>query len=605
MTDTCTCGDVITKGGSRCDRCEALHVLGLEYGANDDEIKNAFRILAKVWHPDRFENDKMLRTIAEDKLKEFNSAFQLLSMSSSRRVPPSPSHGRSPSRPRPPEPQTEQPQPKPQEQKPRAEGQPDASLAYPNETVLNPRLFLRNAGQNKLQVSTVIHWRSQNGEGTYNYPPLSLKSNEVSVIDLGLLQDRSAIPANANWSNVTLSYTGKSADLVPVAVSYDSNQRYGLQSPFTEGTNRMFKGGMWHVDSTHNTLITTGNGGSEQTAAQVTLFYNGGQGHYRIEKLLVPGEQLLLDVGQLIRNQIPDSDRNVIPTETMTGSYELRDLDHPAVGLLYEGKLTIDKTYGHGSYGCGSCCGLYNPKLDPNPFSGPPSFDNQDSYLAEEQCTGYWDDFTRSAYSWQSTNTAVATLPTSMLHTVAVGTATGSALNLLQATHPAPRCPQTVMQGNQPVNVEIPDHLEVLSDTQQTVNCSPNPSSLSRIIIYRVDDATGARIQFPFSMRENVPTDIVSSCNGGVVQTGANCTLNTLYYPYLTGEFADGLSPGCPNSPTNTPCGFQFTNQQWQWCPIGGQPTSMGTIGADNVQNTIINVDGNILGFAPGTKFWK
>ena len=332
--------------------------------------------------------------------------------------------------------------------------QPDAALAYPKDTVLNPRLFLRNAGQNKLQVSAAIHWRSQDAEGTYNYPALNLQSNEVSVLDLGLLQDSRAIPPNANWSNVTLSYSGKSADLVPVAVSYDSKTRYGLQSPFTEGTNRMFKGGMWHVDSTHGTLITTGNGGSEKTAAQVTLFYGGGKSRYRIEKLLAPGQQLLLDVGQLIHNQIPDSDGNVIPPETMSGSYELRDLGHPAVGLLYEGKLTIDKTYGHASYGCGTCCGLYNPKLMPNPFSGPPSFDNQDSYLALEQCGGQWEDWTGTAYSWQSTNAAVATLPTSMLHTVAVGTATGSAQNLLQATHPAPRCPQTVMGGSQPVTVK-------------------------------------------------------------------------------------------------------------------------------------------------------
>lgn len=331
--------------------------------------------------------------------------------------------------------------------------QPDAALAYPRDTVLNPRLFLRNAGQNKLQVSAAIHWRSQDAEGTYNYPALNLKSNQVSVLDLGLLQDTGAIPASANWGNVTLSYAGKSADLVPVAISYDSKTRYGLQSPFTEGTNRMFKGGMWHVDSTHNTLITTGNGGSEKTTAQVTLFYNGGKNQYRVEKLLVPGQQLLLDVGQLIRNQIPDSDRNVIPPETMSGSYELRDLDHPAVGLLYEGKLTIDKTYGHASYGCGTCCGLYDTKLTPNPFDGPPSVYNQDSYLALEQCGGQWEDWTGTAYSWQSTNPGVATLPNSMLHTVAVGTATGSAQNLLQATHPAPRCPQAVMGGSQPVTV--------------------------------------------------------------------------------------------------------------------------------------------------------
>jgi hypothetical protein len=331
--------------------------------------------------------------------------------------------------------------------------QPGAALAYPQDTVLNPRLFLRNAGATNLQVSLAVDWRSGNSTGTYKYPAFSLRSNELRTVDIGLLQDSGAIPKNANWGNVTLSYTGKSSDLVPVAVSYDSKDRYGLQSPFTEGTNRLFKGGMWHVDSVHNSLITTGNGGSETTKAQVSLFYNGGKSQYRLEKVLAPGQQLLLDVGQLVHNQVPDSDGNVIPAETMTGSYELRDLDHPAVGLLYEGKLTIDKTYGHASYGCGTCCGLYNPKLDPNPFNGPQSIYNQDYYLALEQCGGQWEDWTGTAYSWQSSNTAVATLPNSVLYTVAVGSATGSAQNMLQATHPAPRCPVMAMQGSQLVTV--------------------------------------------------------------------------------------------------------------------------------------------------------
>ena len=109
MIDTCACGEVASKGGALCDRCAALHVLGLESGASDDEIKNAFRALAKVWHPDHFEGDKTFRTIAEEKFKEFNSACQLLTMPSSRRVLGKPSQGSSPSAPKPPEPQEQKP----------------------------------------------------------------------------------------------------------------------------------------------------------------------------------------------------------------------------------------------------------------------------------------------------------------------------------------------------------------------------------------------------------------------------------------------------------------------------------------------------------------
>jgi hypothetical protein len=63
---------------------------------------------------------------------------------------------------------------------------------------------------------------------------------------------------------------------------------------------------MWHVDAIHNTLIVTGNGDTKPTHAAMTLFYNGGKDSYTIEKPLQPGDQIWADVGQIIRNQVPD-----------------------------------------------------------------------------------------------------------------------------------------------------------------------------------------------------------------------------------------------------------------------------------------------------------
>jgi len=123
--------------------------------------------------------------------------------------------------------------------------------------------------------------------------------------------------------------------------------------------------------------------------------------------MLAPGQQLWLDVGHLVRDQVPDSDGHVLPPDTMTGSYELRDLDHAAVGRLYEGKLIVDKTFGHAAYGCGSCCGYADVVLNPSPFGGPPNIDNEDFIHATEQCGGSVYDFTSSGYSWGSSNTAV------------------------------------------------------------------------------------------------------------------------------------------------------------------------------------------------------
>ena len=50
-------------------------ILGVAKGASDDEIKKAFRQLAKKWHPDVNTNKKE----SEEKFKEINEAFQVLS----------------------------------------------------------------------------------------------------------------------------------------------------------------------------------------------------------------------------------------------------------------------------------------------------------------------------------------------------------------------------------------------------------------------------------------------------------------------------------------------------------------------------------------------
>jgi hypothetical protein len=329
--------------------------------------------------------------------------------------------------------------------------QPDQGLGFPNGTQLLPRIFLRNAGPASTQILATVDWRNQSS-GTFALPALTLSPGEIKTISLADYQQAGQIPPDASWGTLKLAYTGRRADLVAVAVSYDKSNRYGLQTPFSEDLSRMWAGGMWHVDPTHNTFITTGNGGTEATAAEVTLFYNGGRSKYRMEKLLAPGQQLWLDVGHLVHDQVPDSDGHTMPPGTMTGSYELHDLDHDYVGQLYEGKLVIDKTYGHAAYGCGSCCGYDAVQLSPDPFSGPLGIENDDYIYANDTCAGDQEDVTGDGYSWASSDTAVATLSTRTLHTVAVGSATGSTLVQLQRANP-PHCPVTVFGPQQSVQV--------------------------------------------------------------------------------------------------------------------------------------------------------
>lgn len=76
--ETCACGNPADGQGELCAHCNALRVLGLHPDATQNQIKAAYRVLVKVWHPDRFPGDPALRETADIKLKEINSAYAYL-----------------------------------------------------------------------------------------------------------------------------------------------------------------------------------------------------------------------------------------------------------------------------------------------------------------------------------------------------------------------------------------------------------------------------------------------------------------------------------------------------------------------------------------------
>lgn len=52
-------------------------VLGVKSGASDDEVKRAYRDLARKYHPDNYQNNP-LADLAEEKMKEVNEAYDAI-----------------------------------------------------------------------------------------------------------------------------------------------------------------------------------------------------------------------------------------------------------------------------------------------------------------------------------------------------------------------------------------------------------------------------------------------------------------------------------------------------------------------------------------------
>ena len=64
------------KGPDKISRC--IEILGLKPDASQEEVNQAYRDLANVWHPDRFVGNPRLQKKAEEKLKEINAAYEYI-----------------------------------------------------------------------------------------------------------------------------------------------------------------------------------------------------------------------------------------------------------------------------------------------------------------------------------------------------------------------------------------------------------------------------------------------------------------------------------------------------------------------------------------------
>ena len=56
---------------------DPYEVLGVPHGASEDEIKKAYRDLARKYHPDNYANNP-LADLAQEKMKEINEAYDTL-----------------------------------------------------------------------------------------------------------------------------------------------------------------------------------------------------------------------------------------------------------------------------------------------------------------------------------------------------------------------------------------------------------------------------------------------------------------------------------------------------------------------------------------------
>jgi len=167
----------------------------------------------------------------------------------------------------------------------------------------------------------------------------------------------------------------------------------------------------------------------------LTFFYHGGQDKYQVEQTLAPDEQMWLDLGKLIRDQVPGKDGKTIPPEVTSGVYQIEDLTHVVLGPLYEAKLIVDKTNGHAFYGCYECCGDDGAVMGTIPINTVVNGVQGQTVWSVSQCHGCPPvNITSAMTSWWTNDTSIATASNAQVYGVAVGSTDNLAEGLISTS---------------------------------------------------------------------------------------------------------------------------------------------------------------------------
>jgi hypothetical protein len=476
--------------------------------------------------------------------------------------------------------------------------QPDPALAFPEGTVLHPQFFVHNTMAKPLDVTLRFAWRSAGATGKAAGPSFRLGPFEAHQVDVAALQASQILPKDAAWTSVILTTNGLPEEVVALAASYDKTLRYGAQTPFSDQLAFEWVGSLWEYDVQHNSLITAGNGGTKPIRAGFTIYYNGGTQKYELEQSLQPDEQMWIDVGKLIREQVPDKNGKLLPQDLTSGSYQLRDLSDKFIGSLYEGKVVYDKTFGHVTYGCAGCCAYSLTQLSFNPLGIPLLSTSANGVDAYNTCSSWWESVDESFYGhWSTASTAIATVDNYATHTgKAVGSTTSYTSGYL--LHPTPRTCSNVLRSPQGSdNVGPADHLIVVADQQGASASCPATGVQIRQMQMRVVDVNGNRVPNSPSVAESQnPAQPANSCgNGSPVPSSCAATASD-------STFIDSMSVSANlcNSGINraSGCGFTVTST-WSACATTGSNALW--VSPRTTKSNLVTVDGNSTSFILGT----
>jgi hypothetical protein len=300
-------------------------------------------------------------------------------------------------------------------------GAADPMMLFPAGTTFTPYSVLRNMSDAQVTVTPTFWWMEAGMARSAQLKTLTLSPNQSRSLDVMSLVSAAGLKNFNGTVNLVFADKGKEGALLLAAGSVDQSNNYVFEvMPRGIGKSASKSLAHWSTANGDDTMVTVWNPADEAQDFVFRLMFSGG--HYLLPMHFAPRATRTLNISEIVQNQLPDAEGNVIPTTVYEGSATLGgthgDVEHILVAMD-AGTYNVRKaTCG---YSCTYCDGYTSFAMNP----GNAGFAVHKT--RQYQFIGTYSSGTQYSVgtNWSSSKTAVTTVVSST--GVATGVSPGSA----------------------------------------------------------------------------------------------------------------------------------------------------------------------------------
>jgi hypothetical protein len=287
-------------------------------------------------------------------------------------------------------------------------GAADPMMLFPAGTTFTPYSVLRNVGDSAISLQPSLWWMQAGKPQSSQLSPLTLQPHETRSLDLSGLLVAAGLKGFNGSFNLVFDGGVRRGSVLMASGSVDQTNTYVFEVVPRGAMESAAKSiQYWSTGNGDDTMVTIWNPADEAQDFHFTLFFTGG--HYTLPLHLEARETRAFNISEVIHNQIPDDEGNLIPPSIHEGSAKISgsiaENQHILVtadtGIYNIRKATCTNT-------CTTCNGVTGVFIIDDPFAVAISGTHQENGYANYN-TGQQYNVTTTA-SWSSNHTNIATV---------------------------------------------------------------------------------------------------------------------------------------------------------------------------------------------------